>query len=474
MRNQVVSVVDAFLGDSGKGRVIDDLPFILPKEEAKQFLVFYRPGGGSNTGHTVFIGDKKYVFHMLPSGVLIPNSEGLIGRAALIDVPSIIKELEMISELNTHHNIKLDYGAHVTMPWHIVLDKLREEIYVKAKIGTTGKGIGPTIESRDKRMGFVTVEMLKDQETLKSRIESAIEVIEPELNELMAKYEALNLPKSGVIPFLESNKLADDTPLSTFFRNRQINQEAVLNTYLAYGKNLLGKVKINDTQGIAQEHVKKGNRILVEGTQGALLDPTHGTYPYVTVGLTTRAGLEHDAGIFFDLCISVVKAYATRVGNGPFPTEIKDEALASKLREAGKEYGASTGRPRRVGWLDGVALEYAMDLNYRKGEDRVIALTKLDVLEGFESLICRDYKISEGPSGSYTKGLTGRYIPQEVYRALIGASSRFNKIDSIKDVNRYDNLPEAAKFYIEAIEEISDAKVLFIGKGPARGQVILR
>ncbi len=463
LANQTVCVVDSFFGDSGKGRVIDDLPFLIT-EGRNGFKVFYRPGGGANTGHTVFIGDQKYVFHIIPSGALIKDSECLIGRGVLFDPFSFQKELDMIGGINLRNTIKIDYAAHVTMPWHIALDVLREDASGSKKVGTTGKGIGPTIESRDRRKGFITVQDLEhiNLGKLSSKIEEAVNVIEPELTELMAKCHISHFSEGGIQPFLGKVKLADGTSLLKFFDEGKINQEEVLKKY--YMDKL--SFHIADTHEIAMQHVKKGNKILGEATQGALLDVIHGTYPYVTAASTTRSGLEHDAGIFFDLCVSVVKAYATRVGSGPFPTELNGE-IATKLREAGKEYGASTGRPRRVGWLDGVALRHTMDLNYRKNEPRVIALTKLDVLEGFSPRLCTGYYLPNKRDINY-------YNTKDVHDASMGTYIDFGEIENIKDVNKIrDMTPSNARRYLEEIERIADGEVMLIGKGAKRGDIIV-
>jgi len=271
---------------------------------------------------------------------------------------------------------------------------------------------------------------------------------------LISKYNDLN-------GYFATIKLPLGGTLAEFFKEDKINVDAVVSNCKMYGTSLFPMTK--DVIALLRSKIKEGKRVLIEGTQGAFLDIEHGTYPYVTAGLTTRPGLEHDAGLNIDLCINVVKAYATRVGNGPFPTEILDDDFANKLRDAGNEYGSTTGRPRRVGWLDILALKHALELNSRKNEKKYLAVTKLDVLRGFNPIICEEYRIN------------GKSIKECVMEgATMGQCRIFKTIEDIRNTTKFVGLPESARAYIAAIEEMAGAEVLVLGNGPGRDDLIVR
>ncbi len=459
-----VAVVDTFFGDSGKGKVTDWLASL--KENNKPvFSCVYRPNGGPNTGHTINVNNKKHVFHLIPSAVLIPGIECFIGKAVAFEPGCFFAELKNVLVANPKAKVYVDSNAHVIMPWHIALDNLRETVHGKGKIGTTGKGVGPCMETRCARKGFVTVGMLNDHIMLKDRIEEAVRNLGPELDDLIKRFYSntmlINM-YNNVKGYLATIPLKLGGSLTDFFEDDKLNVDAIVETYMMFGSRLFSMTK--DVVSILRSKLKEGNKILVEGTQGAFLDIEHGSYPYVTAGLTTRSGLEHDAGLPIDLCLNVVKAYGTRVGNGPFPTEILDEELANKLRDAGNEYGSTTGRPRRVGWLDAVALRHALDLNSRNGEKRLLVITKLDVLKDFEPVICDEYIINNK--------LTKDCIDME--NARLGSCKMFKSIGNIISVNKFEDLNENARNYLEAIEIMCNAEVVLVGNGPGREDIIVR
>lgn len=462
---QVVAIVDTFFGDSGKGK-IDDHFASLSDGDKYYFSTNYRPNGGPNTGHSVYVNGKKYVFHLVPSGVVNRGVSGVIGRAVSFDPRVFFNELDMLTRAGiSDPKIYVDYGSHVIMPYHILLDILREETS-DGKIGTTKRGVGPCIETRDSRYGFVTVDMLLDRNRLEENVTDAARRIQAELSDLMNKFRSDGNGLGNLWDKYLTSFVGDvgERKLGDYFKQGVIDIRRIVDDYFALGSML--EIYIDDGVNLVRNRVKNGERILVEGTQGFFLDITHGDYPYVTAGLTTRAGLEHDAGIDFDSVVNVVKAYGTRVGSGHFVTEIEDEDLAERLRKAGNEYGATTGRPRRVGWLDGVALRYALEHNSRRGERKIIALTKLDVLSGFEPKICSEYNID----GRTTR----KYESRDIKRAKAVSFMELSEIESINEIERFDDLPINAKRYVDMVQEISGGEVLLIGNGQNREDLIVR
>lgn len=447
--SQVVGVVDTFFGDSGKGKIVDYLA------SSGLFSINLRANGGPNTGHTVMAGNKRVIFHLIPSGVLVPGITSVIGRGVCLEPATFFSDYRNTLSINPEAKVYVDGSAHVIMPWHIALDNLREAVRGKENIGTTGKGVGPCMETRDSRIGFVTLEdLLPFSLDLEEKIEAARLTVLPQITELMRRFdsdEQLVKKHSSARGFLSEIGLGNGTNVGDFFRGNDFAVENIINVYAEYGSRL--HIHLTDSLALVQNAERRGGRVIIEGSQGVFLDIIHGTYPYVTAGLTTRPGLEHDAGIFIDTCINVVKAYATRVGNGPFPSEIKDEELAGRLREAGREYGATTGRPRRVGWLDMPALKHALSLNCRPNERRLVALTKLDVLKGFEPKIFLDY----------TDKRDGAYIDFREYKG----------IEDIGDVKNIEGLPQEAHRYVGNIGELSRAEIVMVGKGPGREEIIL-
>ena len=455
--SQTPGLIDTTWGDSGKGRYADDIAYILINKLRRE-TVAYRPNGGPNTGHTIWVDGRKIVFHSISSAATVQGIECLSGRAMAVNPKQFIGEVDNLKELGYKPKVGIDYGAHLIMPWHIILDNLTGK-----KVGTTGRGVGPCMETKMSRKGYVTVEMLTQPETLRLQIEEALEVLGPKLKDLTDKYvfEGGDLQKLLLkIEAITSEDFPD------MFVDGRVNSNyisAVMKNHLTYGEKI--KDSIIDVEEIVRDRVKQGKVILIEGVQGNNLDVTFGSYPYVTAGNTTRFGLEHDAGIGIDLCINVSKAYGTRVGEGPFPTELYgDEAV--ELRKAGDEFGATTGRPRRPGLLDGPANKRNIYLNSRRGERKFLALTKLDVLIGRTPSICASYNL-DGVNIEY-------YDARNLGRAKPGEIMRFGSIEDVRGCTRISEVPPNAMDYLSAIERLAEAEIIAVGKGKNRGELIFR
>jgi len=409
-------------GDEGKGKVVDFL--------VKDADVVLRYQGGSNAGHTVVLNGKKYIFHLLPSGMLYADKVCIIGDGVVVDLPLLVEEYSALKkEVKDVGDLKISELAHLVMPYHKLIDELEEGRRGSQKIGTTKRGIGPAYADKAERTGIRIGDILRP-----ALFEEKLRRVLDRKNEIIAK-------------------IYGGTPL---------NFKEIRDLYLGYTDFL--KDKVCNTVYLLRSLIDEGKSILLEGAQGTLLDITYGTYPYVTSSHPISGGACIGAGISpkdIDEVIGVLKAYTTRVGMGPFPTEMEDP-LGSLIREKGGEFGATTGRPRRCGWLDGVMMRYSVKIN---GIDR-IALTKLDVLSGLEKVkVCVAYKVGGKLTEEFTPFLDD---VSPVYEELDGWSGDISKAKS------FDELPSEAKRYIEFIEEISGCKVFFIGVGPGREEVILR
>lgn len=479
-----VGIVDTFFGDSGKGKVADFLAqHRLPSGELL-FSIVERPNGGVNTGHTINIDGQKVVHHSVPSGAEVPGVHALVGRGVSVEPVMFFDEMADVLTLNSDANVSIDYRAHVTMPWHIFIDNLRGG---SKRVGTTGKGVGPTVESKDARDGFVTVEDLYSS-FLRDALQAAIDgtTFMPEIYELTERFyqnlkeinkkrAELEKPKP---PLRRLTDLLREINLGTgnaftldryFLDDGSVDFERVLEDYSEHGRRL--KTHSINTREIVRKAAKYGGRMLFEGAQGAFLDRDDGTYPYVTAGNTTRLGLEKDAGAPINLCIQVTSAYATRVGHGPFPTEIADKDFASKIRVAGNEFGSTTGRPRRIGWYDGVASKYAVENNLRDGEPTILAIMKTDVLEGFEPKLFYTY----GVRGEKPAAVVYDTYPEEEVGSVVGRDCKtFGPIEIMRGLKNYENLPKRARKYVEAIEAQVNGRALLIGTGPDRNHMIVR
>ncbi|MBO8125713.1 MAG: adenylosuccinate synthase [Firmicutes bacterium] len=420
-----VVIVGAQWGDEGKGKITD-----LLAQDA-EYIVRYQ--GGNNAGHTVVVGDETFKLHLIPSGILYSDKVCLIGNGVVIDPEVLLEELTSLEKRGiSTANLLISERAHVIMEYHRLLDRL-EEADRTEKIGTTGRGIGPCYVDKVARSGIRMVEFI-DQGLLRERLKQVL----PGKNRLLkAMYN-----NEG---FELDDLLARCQPLAQQLKNRVGDTTAVVNRALAEGKN-----------------------VLFEGAQGTLLDVDHGTYPFVTSSSASSGGAPTGSGApvtCIDKVIGVMKAYCTRVGEGPFPTELRDRT-GDEIRVRGNEFGTTTGRPRRCGWLDGVALKYAVEVNGMNG----LALTLLDVLDGFEKVkVCTGYKhgdqILERPPAS----LKVLRECEPVYAELPGWP-----VGSCKKAKSYEELPKEAKGYVEFIEELTGIPVVMVSVGPGREDTFVR
>ena len=419
-------VVGLQYGDEGKGKITDVL-------SAKSYYVV-RFQGVDNAGHTVYVGDEKFVLHLLPSGVLQCKGKCVIANGVVVNPKAFIHEIEEIEKrgLKTDH-ILISRRAHVIMPYHILLDTYREEEEGGTQIGTTKKGIGPCYEDKIARVGIRMIDLL-NPEILREKIEKNLKV----KNALFEKY----------------------------YGKPALNIDEVYREFLEIGQQL--KNRIVDTELELNEAIKEGKNILFEGAQALMLDIDFGTYPFVTSSSPSTGGVCTGAGIpptSLQNLIGVAKAYCTRVGNGPFPSELNDE-LGEKIRQVGHEFGATTGRPRRTGWLDLVSLKHACMIN---GINNLV-ITKLDVLTGIKNLkIVTKYKTEDNKIIDYfTSSTTKLYDYEPIYEILEGWNEDITKARS------YEELPENAKKYIEFIENYLGINVYLVSVGPERSQNIIR
>ena len=419
-------IIGAQWGDEGKGKVVDMLGTGVD--------VFVRSQGGANAGHTVIVDGKKVVFHLLPSGMLYTGKLCVLGNGLVLDPEQFFAELsELLAQGQDRAKLAVSPHAHVVMPYHKMLDRLQEEARGKGrKIGTTGRGIGPCYVDKYSRSGL-RVEDLIDPDVLREKLTYALD----EKNQILTK-----LYNQKPLPFDEIYEPARK-----------------------WGESLAPYVE--DTMALLRKAADDGKHILLEGAQAALLDIDFGTYPYVTSSSTSTAGAFTGTGLApSDLkrVIAVVKAYTTRVGAGPFPTEDFEEA-GEKLREKGGEFGATTGRPRRCGWLDIPALKYSMELN---GAD-VIALTKLDVLTGMGGIkVCVAYEKDGEKFYSFPNSTRVLGEVKPVYEILPGWD------DDISHCKTFEELPANAQSYVKYIEQKLNTPIALIGVGADRTQTINR
>ena len=419
-------VVGLQYGDEGKGKITDVL------SAKSDYVVRFQ--GGDNAGHTVYVGDEKFVLHLLPSGVLQCKGKCVIANGVVVNPKAFIHEIEEIEKrgLKTDH-IFISRRAHVIMPYHILLDTYREEEEGGTQIGTTKKGIGPCYEDKIARVGIRMIDLL-NPEILREKIEKNLKV----KNALFEKY----------------------------YGKPALNIDEVYREFLEIGQQL--KNRIVDTELELNEAIKEGKNILFEGAQALMLDIDFGTYPFVTSSSPSTGGVCTGAGIpptSLQNLIGVAKAYCTRVGNGPVPSELNDE-LGEKIRQVGHEFGATTGRPRRTGWLDLVSLKHACMIN---GINNLV-ITKLDVLTGIKNLkIVTKYKTEDDKIIDYfTSSTTKLYDYEPIYEVLDGWDEDITKARS------YEELPENAKKYIEFIENYLGINVYLVSVGPERSQNIIR
>jgi adenylosuccinate synthase len=420
----VTIIVGAQWGDEGKGKIVDML--------SDEIDIVARYQGGANAGHTVVIGDKEYVLHLIPSGIFHKHATCVIGNGVVIDPVALMDEIAMIKSfgIKIDGRLFISHNAHLIMPYHKMLDVMREKGAVK--IGTTGRGIGPAYIDKYMRTGIRVVDLL-NRATLADKLKANIE---------------------------EKNQL-----LSKVYGGVEIDVDKIIAEYQEFDTRI--DPYITDTVTYLNNALKKKKRILAEGAQGALLDVDHGTYPFVTSSNPTSGGACTGLGIpptAVKKIIGIVKAYSTRVGNGPFPTELLDPT-GERLRKIGGEFGATTGRPRRCGWLDMVSLKYSIQVN---GISE-IALTKLDVLDEFdEILVCTGYTVDGKPLKSFSSDVATLDAVTPVYKKFKGWKQ------NISGIRKYSKLPAATIKYIEAIEKLSGTKISLVSVGARRDQTIVR
>jgi adenylosuccinate synthase len=418
-----VVLVGAQWGDEGKGKATDLLGGDV------DYVVRYQ--GGNNAGHTVVIGDQSYALHLLPSGILTEGVVPVIGNGVVIDPGVLIEEIEGLERRGVScDRLLISADAHLIMPHHKALDKVTERYLGKARIGTTGRGIGPAYGDKIARMG-VRVQDLFDPGILRKKIESVL----GEKNQVLTKV----------------------------YNRRGIDAEKVLDEYLGYAERL--KPYVADTGLIVNRALDEGKVVLLEGAQGTLLDIDHGTYPFVTSSAPTSGGACAGSGVGptrITKVIGILKAYTTRVGSGPFPTELTDE-MGDWLRTTGHEYGVTTGRNRRCGWFDAVIARYATRVNGVTD----FFLTKLDVLSGLERIpVCTAYEVDGARTDEIPMTQTDFHHAKPIYEEFPGWQ------EDISEAKTFEDLPPNAQSYVRALEKMSGARISAIGVGPARTQTL--
>lgn len=419
-------VLGAQWGDEGKGKMTDYL--------AEKADVVVRFQGGNNAGHTVEVGDKQYKLHLIPSGILYKEKLNIIANGVVVDPEALFKEIEYLEGLGeniTPDRLIVSDRAQVIMPYHKVLDKLKEEARGKNDIGTTRKGIGPCYSDKVDRNGIRVCDLIKP-EVLRSKLEEYL----PTKNKAITK----------------------------LYGGEALRLDEVYAKYLDYGKRL--KPYVQDTSVRIFNAIKENKKVLFEGAQGTLLDIDFGSYPYVTSSNTTAGGVCVGTGIgptMINSAVGVVKAYTTRVGKGPFPTELNDK-VGDWIREKGHEYGTTTGRSRRCGWLDLVILKTAARVSGLTS----FAVTKIDTLAGLEKLkICVGYKFEDKIIDYFPASLEDLAKCEPIYEEFDGWD------DSITDARTYEELPENAKIYLKRVEEFTGVKTSIVSVGPRRDQTMI-
>ena len=420
----VIAIVGGQWGDEGKGRIID-----LLAEKAKTVVRF---SGGDNAGHTVVNPYGEFRLHLVPSGIFYPQVTCIIGNGVAINPEVLLEELDDLHKHGVNTNrLLISDRAHLIMPYHILLDRLEEERRSKGAIGTTLRGIGPVFADKVARLGIRAGDLL-DKDILLSRLKSALEL--------------------------------KNTILTKVYQASPLSLEDIYQQYCHYGEQLA--LFVRETSSVIREAATKGEVVLLEGAQGALLDPDFGTYPYVTSSSPLAGAGCIGAGLGpreIDRVVGVFKAYSTRVGAGPMPTELKDK-IGDLIREKAHEYGARTGRPRRCGWFDAVAGRFSVQINGLND----IALTHLDIYDGFPSIkICTAYKF---------KGEVLTYFPSDV-AILEKCQPVYEEVDgwqeSISEIHNLRKLPAGARNYMSRLEDLLSCPISLVSVGPDRRQIIL-
>lgn len=419
-----VALLGAQWGDEGKGKATDLLG------EKVDYVVRYQ--GGNNAGHTVVIGDQKYALHLLPSGILSPRVIPVIGNGVVIDPSVLFSEISGLNERGIDTSrLKISLNAHLITPYHRTIDKVSERFLGKSKIGTTGRGIGPAYADKINRVG-IRVQDLFDPSILRQKVEGALR----DKNQVLIKV----------------------------FNRKGLEVDEVVEEYLKYAD--LFAPYVDDTALLLNQALDQGKNVLLEGSQGTLLDVDHGTYPFVTSSNPTAGGACTGSGIGptrISRVIGIIKAYTTRVGSGPFPTELFDDD-GEKLRSIGGEIGVTTGRARRCGWYDALIARYAVRVNGLTD----LFLTKLDVLTGWEKIpVCVAYEVDGKRVEELPASQSDFHHAKPVYEYLPGWSEDISKAKSL------DQLPANAQAYVRYLEEISGVPVSAVGVGAERDETIL-
>jgi len=421
-----IAIIGAQWGDEGKGKIVD-----LFTQDAD---VIVRYQGGNNAGHTLVVNGKKTILHLVPSGALHAEKLCVIGNGVVVDPEVLIDEIGALKaqgHLTSDEQLRISEQAHVIMPYHKLIDQARERLRGEGMIGTTGRGIGPAYEDKVARVGIRFVDLL-EEDTFREKLERNIQ---------------------------EKNFY-----LKAILKEKALDFDEIHDSYGRFREKLNGYV--TNTGLLLDQKIRAGKRVLFEGAQGTLLDVDHGTYPFVTSSSTITGGACSGSGVgpqHIQQVIGISKAYTTRVGSGPFPTEL-DGPEGETLRREGAEFGATTGRSRRCGWFDAVGVRHAVRMNGMTG----IALTKLDVLTGFKKIpICTAYRhdgklIDEFPASS---------------KVMQGAKPVYEEMDgwdqTLDNVRKFTDLPAAAQKYVKRIEEVVGTEIILVSVGPGREQTIL-
>lgn len=419
-----IVIVGTQFGDEGKGKFIDLL--------AKRADYVARYQGGANAGHTVVIGKEEFIFHLIPSGILHKGKKCVIGNGLVVDPQTLLEEIENLKKrkIDVEGRLFISENAHIVMPYHKLLDKVKELVRKGKKIGTTGRGIGPCYTDKVARSGIRVVDLI-DREVFKEKLRKNLD---------------------------ENNRL-----LKKIYHQKGLSYKKVLTEYSPYRRRI--RRYVTNTSLLLNQAIDEGKSVLFEGAQGTFLDIDWGTYPYVTSSSPVAGGALTGLGVGptkIDRVIGVAKAYTTRVGRGPLPTELP-KRLGERIRERGKEYGATTGRPRRCGWLDLVLLRSAIQIN---GLD-ILILTKLDVLDELKEIkICTHYRY---------RGKRIDYFPNSL-KVLSQCKPRYETLkgwrEPISGIKSYRSLPVNAKKYVERIKRVLGIKIALISVGPQRDQTI--
>ncbi|CAN7156493.1 adenylosuccinate synthase [Microbacterium maritypicum] len=420
-----IVIVGVQWGDEGKGKATDLLG------ERTDWVVKFN--GGNNAGHTVVVGDEKYALHLLPSGILSPGVTPVIGNGVVVDLEVLFFELEALAARGIDvSRLKVSANAHIITQYHRTLDKVTERFLGKRMIGTTGRGIGPAYADKINRVG-IRVQDLFDENILRQKVEGALD----QKNHLLVK----------------------------IFNRRAITADEVVEDLLSYAERL--RPMVADTGYLIAQALDRGEVVVFEGGQATMLDIDHGTYPFVTSSSATAGGAATGAGVgpgALDRIVGIVKAYTTRVGSGPFPTELFDEQ-GEWLRKQGFEFGTTTGRPRRVGWYDAPITRYATRINGITD----LVLTKLDILTGLEQIpVCVAYDVDGERFDEVPVNQTDFHHAKPILEYFPGWN------EDISVARTFEDLPQNAQDYVLALEKMSNTRISVIGVGPERDQVIVR